>query len=92
MLTVTIEEKIKKLRKKNDITQEKLADYLHISYQAVSKWENNILKTECIYRVKFKTYEEARLLIGEYIRFYNNDRIQTKTKLTPFEKRNQFVA
>lgn len=41
MLTVTIGEKIKQLRKKNDVTQEKLADYLHISYQAVSKWENN---------------------------------------------------
>ena len=52
----------------------------------------SILKTECIYRVKLQTYEEARLLIGEYIHFYNNERIQLKTKLTPFEKRNQFVA
>ena len=52
----------------------------------------SILKTECIYRAKLKTYEEARLLIGEYIRFYNNDRIQAKTKLTPLEKRSQFVA
>ena len=52
----------------------------------------SILKTECIYRVKLKTYEDARLLIGEYIRFYNNDRIQTKTKLTPLEKRSQYVA
>ena len=31
----------------------------------------SILKTECIYRVKLQTYEEARLLIGEYIHFYN---------------------
>lgn len=52
----------------------------------------SILKTECIYRVKLQTYEEARLLIGEYIHFYNNERIQLKTKLTPLEKRNQFVA
>ena len=52
----------------------------------------SILKTECIYRVKLQTYEEARLLICQYIDFYNNDRIQTKTKLTPFEKRSQFVA
>jgi len=52
----------------------------------------SILKTECIYRVKLQTYEEARLLIGEYIHFYNNQRIQLKTKLTPFEKRCQFVA
>ena len=52
----------------------------------------SILKTECIYRTKLKTYEEARLLIGEYIHFYNHERIQLKTKLTPLEKRCQFVA
>ena len=52
----------------------------------------SILKTECIYRLKPKTYEEARLIIDEYIHFYNNERIQTKTKLTPLEKRCQFVA
>ena len=52
----------------------------------------SILKTECIYRVKLQTYEEARLLIDEYIHFYNHQRIQLKTKLTPLEKRSQFVA
>ena len=52
----------------------------------------SILKTECIHRTKLRTYEEARLLIGQYIHFYNNQRIQLKTKLTPLEKRNQFVA
>ena len=52
----------------------------------------SILKTECIYRVKLQTYEEARLLIGEYIHFYNHQRIQLKTKLTPLEMRSQFVA
>ena len=52
----------------------------------------SILKTECIYRVKLRTYEEARLLIDEYIRFYSNERIQTKTQLTPLELRSQFVA
>ena len=36
---MTIGERIKALRKKNDLTQEKLADYLCVSYQAVSKWE-----------------------------------------------------
>ena len=52
----------------------------------------SILKTECIYRTKLRTYEEARLLIGQYIHFYNNERIQLKTKLTPLEKRSQYVA
>jgi len=52
----------------------------------------SILKTECVYRTKLQTYEEARLLIDEYIHFYNNQRIQLKTKLTPLEKRCQYAA
>ncbi len=52
----------------------------------------SILKTECIYRVKLKTYVEARLLISQYIDFYNNQRIQLKTKLTPSELRSQYVT
>ena len=52
----------------------------------------SILKTECIYRTKLNTYEEARKLIDEYIYFYNHQRIQLKTKLTPMEYRSQFVA
>ena len=49
----------------------------------------SILKTECIYRRKFSSFDEARQLIDEYIDFYNNERIQTKTHLTPLEKRRQ---
>lgn len=37
-----IGEKIKDLRRKNDLTQEKLADHLGVSYQTVSKWETGI--------------------------------------------------
>lgn len=39
---MTIGEKIRKLRSERHITQEALAKYLNISYQAVSKWEQNI--------------------------------------------------
>lgn len=37
---LTIGEKIKSLRKERNISQEVLANYLGVSYQAVSKWEN----------------------------------------------------
>ena len=36
---MTIGERIKALRKQNGMTQENLAEYLCVSYQAVSKWE-----------------------------------------------------
>lgn len=39
---MNIGNKIKKLRKQRGITQEQLADSIGISFQAVSKWENNI--------------------------------------------------
>ena len=52
----------------------------------------SILKTECIYRTKISTFVEANRLIDEYIYFYNHQRIQTKTKLTPLELRCQSAA
>ena len=64
----------------------------NLYYNALAENFFSILKTECIYRVKLQTYDEARLLIGEYIRFYNYQRIKLKTKLTPHEKRCQYVA
>ena len=36
---MTIGERIKMLRKQNNMTQENLAEHLCVSYQAVSKWE-----------------------------------------------------
>ncbi|MBQ7581174.1 MAG: IS3 family transposase [Clostridia bacterium] len=43
-------------------------------------------------KTPLRTYEEARLIISEYIHFYNYQRIRLKTKLTPMEYRRQFVA
>lgn len=51
----------------------------------------SILKSECIRRHKLKTLEQARSLIDNYIFFYNHERIQTKSKLTPLEKRRQLA-
>ena len=40
-----IGQRIKELRKKNDLTQEALADFLGITYKAVSKWECGVSHT-----------------------------------------------
>lgn len=39
---MTIGEKIVELRKKNNYTQEKLADNLKVSRQTISNWESDI--------------------------------------------------
>lgn len=39
---MTLGQKIKELRTKCNLTQEQLANYLAVSFQAVSKWENDI--------------------------------------------------
>ena len=38
---IKLGEKIKSLRKQKNISQEVLANYLGVSFQAVSKWEND---------------------------------------------------
>lgn len=48
-----------------------------------------VLKCECLYIAKPATHEEARLLVHDFINYYNHHRICLKTKLTPFEKRCQ---
>lgn len=46
-----------------------------------------ILKTECIYRHKPESFAEANRMIGDYIYFYNHERIQLKTGLAPLSLR-----
>ena len=48
----------------------------------------SILKTECIYRHKPKTLQEANDLIDRYIHFYNHERIQIKTGVAPLKLRH----
>ena len=48
----------------------------------------SILKTECIYRYKPQSFDEANKMIDCYIDFYNNERIQTKTGVAPLTLRH----
>jgi len=49
------------------------------------------LKEELLRHIKITDFQEAIQVIDDYIHFYNHDRIQLKTKLTPLEFRRQFV-
>ena len=49
------------------------------------------LKEELIRHIKIKDFQEAVQVVDDYIHFYNHDRIQLKTKLTPLDFRRQFV-
>ncbi|MFR5122859.1 MAG: IS3 family transposase [Neglectibacter timonensis] len=48
----------------------------------------SILKSECIYRFKPKTFAEANEMIDRYLYFYNHKRIQLKTEVAPLTLRH----
>ena len=47
----------------------------------------SIFKTECIYRQKIKTFQQATEIIDDLIHFYNHLRIQLKTGEAPLARR-----
>jgi len=48
------------------------------------------LKEEWLRHIHLKDFQEAQFSVQDYIHFYNHERIQLKTKLTPMEFRRQF--
>ena len=48
------------------------------------------LKEELLRHIHLRDFQEAILIVEDYIHFYNHERIQLKTKLTPMEFRRQF--
>jgi transposase InsO family protein len=51
------------------------------------------LKAEALYPYDIQNLAEVQRRIEEYIRFYNEERVQKKlNKLTPFEYRRQFAS
>jgi len=49
------------------------------------------LKEELLRHIRIHDFLEAVRFVEGYIHFYNQDRTQLKTKLTPIEFRRQFV-
>ena len=42
--------RLAQFRKAQNLTQNEIADQLHVSYQAVSKWENDLTSPDSFYR------------------------------------------
>ena len=43
------------------------------------------LKSECLHRMKFGSRKELEETVAQYVHFYNYERIQLKSGLTPYE-------
>ena len=42
-MNISMGRKIKELRRKRGLSQKELANYLGVSFQTISKWENDVL-------------------------------------------------
>ena len=65
------------------------------SYRQISQYEKEIIEFHnqgMILRAIAEKLGFTHKQVQEFKTRYNKYRIQTKTKLTPLEKRNQFVA
>lgn len=49
------------------------------------------LKEEWLRHINIKDFQDAVRIVEDYIYFYNHDRIQLKSKLTPMQLRRQFI-
>ena len=58
---MTLGEKLSKLRKENNYTQEQLADVLGVSRQAISKWESNITYPETVKLIRMSELFDCSL-------------------------------
>lgn len=81
--------KIKEYRIKNGFTQKDLADKLHVTYQAVSKWENNLAEPS------FETLEEICKLfncsITEFFNENNKPNVSNNNQNTNYVNHNPNV-
>lgn len=48
--------RIKELRKKHQVTQKTLAEYLNVAHQSISKWENHISSPDIVYLPKLADF------------------------------------
>lgn len=81
-MTIYFGENLKKLRKEKDLTQETLADYLGVSFQAISKWERGETYPDIIMLPAISSFFDVSIddLIGV-------DKVQNEQKINEYLKK-----
>ncbi|MBQ3014493.1 MAG: helix-turn-helix transcriptional regulator [Clostridia bacterium] len=79
---ITLGEKLSKIRKENNYTQEQLADILNVSRQSISKWESDIAYPETDKLIKIGKLFECSM---DYLL---NEDVTEKHSAQPTEKEN----
>ncbi len=75
--TMTLGDKLSKLRKENNYTQEQLADVLGVSRQAISKWESDIAYPETDKLIRISELFDCSL---DYLL---KDKVETDNRVQP---------
>lgn len=80
---MTFGEKLKKLRIENNLTQKDLADQLHVTFQTVSKWENDTNEPD------FSTLKELSKILNCSIEYLFSDSDEQEKKEEPVEEKKE---
>lgn len=88
---MTLGEKLQKMRKENNYTQEQLAELLGVSRQAISKWESDVTYPETDKLVRISNLYDCSLdyLIRDSERTMKNDHAQCDTACESKQKENE---
>ena len=84
---MTFGDKLSKLRKENNYTQEQLADVLGVSRQAISKWESNITYPETDKLIRMSELFDCSLDYLLKDKVETNNRVQIDDAVVLFRKR-----
>lgn len=84
---MTLGDKLSKLRKENNYTQEQLADVLGVSRQAISKWESNITYPETDKLIRMSELFDCSLDYLLKDKVETNNRVQIDDAVVLFRKR-----
>lgn len=98
-MTIYLGENIKRLRKENEITQEKLAEFLGVTFQSVSNWERGesypditmLPEIAAFFKVSVDELlglnkAKAQIKIDEYLEYYDKNRfIDTSLTFNKFK-------